>query len=82
MNDGKRIRSRRDAYKIATHLRILNLCHYDIGRWLQELSRKALWRFEKRASYHSSAVSDVQNLHVNARARWLGKGDCGKIRQY
>jgi hypothetical protein len=47
---------------------MLDFYHHDIGGGVHKLGREAGWRFEKRASYGPSAVSNAENLHVNSGA--------------
>jgi len=83
MNDGQRIRARWDVFKVATRSLMPNPQHHDTRCRVQELGRETNWRVEKRAIDGSSAVSNVQNLHMDSGARWgLGKGDGGKIRKH
>ena len=83
MNDGNRIRSRRDVFKVATRLCLPNFYYHNIRCRDQKLNRETHCRVEKRAIYGSSSVSNVQNLHVNSGALWgLGKGYGGEIRKH
>jgi hypothetical protein len=68
MNNGKRIRSRRDAYKVATRLRIPNFYCHHTDCVAQVLDRETNRRFEKRTGYGSRAVLYIQNFYVNAGA--------------
>jgi hypothetical protein len=82
MNDGQRVPARRDIFKVAPRLRMPNFYYYDIRCRAQHLNRETLGRLEQRAIDSSSAVSNVQNLYVNAGAGCLGKDDGGKMRQH
>jgi len=69
VNDGKRIRSRREVFKIAARLLVPNFYHHDIGCRAQIFGRETLWRFEQRARDAACAVSYAQNFHVDSGAR-------------
>jgi hypothetical protein len=70
MNDGQRILSRRDCFKVATRRRVSDFYHHDILCRVQKLARETRWRVEERAIYGSVTVLNVQNLDVDSGAGW------------
>jgi hypothetical protein len=68
MNDGQRVRPPQDVFKVATCLRMPTFDQHCIRGRAQNLNREPDGRVEKRVIDGSSAVSNVQNLHVNSGA--------------
>ena len=68
MNNGKRIRSLRDVYKVTAGLGIPNFHYHNIGGVKQKLDGKTNPQFEKRTPDGSRAVSNVKNLQVYSEA--------------
>jgi DNA topoisomerase IA len=61
----KRIRSRRDVFKVAARPRLLDFEYHSARCREQHVNRETLRRVEKRAIDGSSAVSNAQDLHMN-----------------